>query len=170
MRAQPAEAGFPVCAVGMIVETGYGLPALAAIARGEEARFRSARVNRAMRGMQRPHLIDKAWAVLVTPHEIRRPGDADVLFVALVAGIEAWRGFELLPRLEVVADEDRGTEYIVGDGGIIAAFIIACRCCDGPTLQGKITGPGFAVLIGCENCGTLLCADNERNGHITLPF
>src|SRR3954451_3980350 len=62
VSAKSAEAWRPFLTPRLFVESVNRLPAFAAVAADEQAGFRNARIERAMRGMQRPDLIDKTAA------------------------------------------------------------------------------------------------------------
>lgn len=160
MRAKSAETRHPAIARGMVVEAIDRLPACAIIAADKKACFGNAGIERAVRPVHRPYLVDEAAPAFQHAFEIHLRDDAVVFGIAAVFGPVARRGLQLFPVLQIVADEQCHAIVRAVHRRIDAAFVVARRRGDGPALQNEILVPVFAIFAGEDRCA-LRRADDE---------
>ena len=84
VQAESAKSGCPAPASGLLVEAVDGLPGRAAILRDEQPRFGHAGIERPVRGVKRPDLIDEPAAAFQLAFEVHLGDEAVMLGIAAI--------------------------------------------------------------------------------------
>src|SRR6185437_6628317 len=169
VAAEAAESGRPILAPGLLVESVDRLPGGAAILAREQAGFRDAGEERAVREMQFPYLVDEAAAALEQAAEILLGDQAVMLGIAAVLGTIARRGIELFPVLHVVAGMKGDAIIRAVDGDVGAALVVANACRHRPAAQDEVLAP-FAAISAVEDGRAFRRADDKSYGQWFLPW